>query len=206
MGAVAADAVLVVIFIRKRIHVGVRRHRLVEGRIEGDDLRDRRQDRLDGMDAEQVGRVVERGEFRAVGDLVQHVLVHKGAAGEEIAALDDAVADRLDVLEGLQNAGLRVGEGVEDELHADLVVGNRQVDDLFFPARRRILENTHRKADLFDDTLRDDIIKVVILHVQQLVLDRGAAAVDNKDDHNISFLAAQRYNNFLNSMPFPPTK
>ena len=78
---------------------------------------------------------------------------------------------------------LRVGEGLEDQLHAHLVVGDGKLADDFFLARGGVLENTFGKADLFGDTLCNDIEDVVVLHVKQLVLDRGTAAIDDEYDH-----------------------
>ncbi len=93
--AVAADAVLLVVLVREAVHVSVSGHRLVEGGVEGHDLRDVRENGLHGVDAQQVRRVVERGEVAAEGDLLQDVVVHEDGTGEEVAALDDAVAHRL---------------------------------------------------------------------------------------------------------------
>ena len=133
--AVATDAVFLVILVRKAVHVGVSGHRLVEGSVEGDDLRNRREDGLHGMDAQQVSRIVERSEVAAEGDLLEDVIIDKDGTGEEIAALDDAVAHRLDVLEGREDARLRVGQGLKDELHAHFVVGDGDVLHDFFMSR-----------------------------------------------------------------------
>lgn len=48
--------------------------------IEGHDLRNLRENLLHGTDAEKMGRIVERSEVAAVLDLLEHVLVHEGAA------------------------------------------------------------------------------------------------------------------------------
>ena len=183
VGAVAADAEFLVVLVGQGIHVGLLRHGLVEGGVEGHDLRNGRKDMLDRFDAEEVGRVVQRGEVAAEGDLFDDIVIDEGAAGEEIAALDDAVADGVDVFEGLEDAGAGSGKGFEDELHADFVVRDGQVSDDLVPAGGGILENTFGKADLFGDTLCDDIEDVGALHVKQLILDRGASAVDDENYH-----------------------
>ena len=78
-----------------------------------------------------------------------------------------------------------VHQGVKDELHADLVV--RDVDFLVHPGLAGGLmgDISARKADLFDDALGEEVVHVVALHVQKLVLDGRASAVDNKNDHII---------------------
>ena len=166
--AVAADAVLLVVLVREAVHVRVSRHRLMEGGVEGHDLRDARENGLHGVDAQQVRRVVERGEVAAEGDLLQDVVVHEDGTGEEVAALDDAVAHRL--------------------VHAHFVVGNRNILHDLVPAGRGVLEDARREADLLGDTFRDDVKNIIVLHVEELVLDGRTSAIDDKDDHRYESL------------------
>ena len=186
--AVTTDPVLLVVLVRKAVHVGIGRHRLMESSVEGDDLRDGRENLLHGVDAQQVRRIVERGEVAAEGDLLEDVVIHEDGAGEEIAALDDAVTHRLDVLQGLQDARLGIRQGFQDELHAHFVVCNRDVLHDFVPAGRSVLEDAGGKADLLGDTLRDDVEHVVVLHVEQLVLNGRTSTIDDKDDHIVKML------------------
>ena len=79
---------------------------------------------------------------------------------------------------------LFVGKGFKHELHSELVVRNLELPHNLFALHRAILKHSHREADLFDYTFRDKIINVVALHVKQLVLDRGASAIDYKNYHN----------------------
>ena len=192
MGAVTTDAVLLVVFIRKGVHIGVRLHRLVESGVEGHDLRHIRQHVRDGLDAEQVGRVVERGEVAADLDLLQHVLADEGAPGEEIRALHDAVADGLDVVEAGEHAVLGIHEGVEHELHADFVVRNGLGHGVRLFAGGLMGKAAVGQADLLDQAFGQQIIDIVVLHVQQLVLDRRAAAIDNQNNHTESFFSLRR--------------
>ena len=190
--AVAADAILLVVLVREAVHVGVSRHRLMEGGVEGHDLRDARENGLHGVDAQQVSRVMERGEVAAEGDLLQDVVVHEDGAGEEIAALDDTVAHSLDVLEGREDARLGIREGRQDEFHAHFVVGNRNVLHDLVTAGRGVLEDARREADLLGDTFRDDVEHIIVLHVEELVLDGRTSAIDDKDDHRYESLINNR--------------
>ena len=156
----------------------------MERGVEDDHLRDGRQDVLHRADTEDVGRVVERREIAADLDLAHHVLIHDRTSGEEIGTLDDAVADGLDVLEGGKHARLRGDKLVQDELHTDFVVRNREFLAHVFLAGRLVGQDTHREADFLDETFREQVIHVVVLHVQQLVFDRIAAAVDYQNDHS----------------------
>jgi hypothetical protein len=135
------------------------------------------------VDAQKVGGIVQRGEIGTEGDLVKDVRGDDGTAGEEVSALNDAVAHCLDVLERLQDAGLLVRKGGKDKLHTYAVVRNGDIRYNFFTASRGILKHTCGKADLFCNTFGDDIEYIVALHIKQLILDGGASTIDNEDNH-----------------------
>ena len=155
----------------------------MEGRVEGHHLGDVRKDLLHRADAEQVRRIVERREIAADLDLGEDILVDDGAAREEVRSLDDAVADRLDVVEGLEHAVLRIHEGVQQELHADLVVGDGKVLLQDRLPGGLVGQDAFGEADFLDDAFGQQVIYIIALHVQQLVLDGRAAAIDYKYDH-----------------------
>jgi hypothetical protein len=69
MGAIAAAIVLLAHFIRNRIEVILRLHRLMEGGIEDGDGLGFRQRFLESVEANKVGRGVERIERDQFGDL-----------------------------------------------------------------------------------------------------------------------------------------
>ncbi len=96
---ITADAVFFIVFVRQAIHIGIGRHGLMESRVEGDHLRNGRKHLLHGVDTQQVGRVVQRGEVCAEGNLFQDILVHQDGTVEEVSALHDAVPDSLNVLQ-----------------------------------------------------------------------------------------------------------
>lgn len=78
---------------------------------------------------------------------------------------------------------LRIHESVKDELHADLVVSDMEFLLHLGFSCRLMGDATDRKSDLLNETLGKKVIHIVALHVQKLVLDGGAAAIDNKNDH-----------------------
>ena len=72
--AVAADLVLAVVFVGDRIDVGFFGHGLVEGGVECPGHGDAGQDLLAGLDAGDIGRVVQRGQGDALFQRVEHGL------------------------------------------------------------------------------------------------------------------------------------
>ena len=155
----------------------------MESRVEGDDLRDGRQDFLHRADTQQVGRVVQGGEVTADFDLRKHILIDEGTAGEEVRTLDDTVADGLDVIEGLQHTALRIHEGVEQELHADFVIRDGKGLHQVGFAAGLVGQDAFGKSDLFDDAFREKVIYIIALHIKKLILDGRTAAINYKYDH-----------------------
>ena len=80
VGSVTADVILLVIFVRETVHIGLRRHGLMEGGVKCDDLRDVGKNFLASPDTKQMGGIVKRSEIAAEIDLRQDVLVHNGAS------------------------------------------------------------------------------------------------------------------------------
>jgi hypothetical protein len=150
----------------------------MEGGVESDHLGDVGEDVGDGVDAEEVGGIVKRREVAAEFDLAEDVFIYKGAAGEEIGTLDDSVADCLHVGEGLEDAELGVDKGVHDEFHADYVVGDGKVADEAFLAGGAMFYRALGEADLFYETFGKKVVHFVALHIKELILDGGAAAID----------------------------
>ena len=155
----------------------------MESRVEGHHLRNRREHLRNGVDTQQVGGIVQRGEVAADADLLDDIVIDQGTAAEEIGTLHDPVTDRIDIVKRLQHARLRIHQGVQDEFHALCVVCYRQFLYNLLAARRCILEDTFRQSDLFYDSFGDEGIGIIALHVQKLVFDGRASAIDNKYNH-----------------------
>ena len=67
---------------------------------------------------------------------------------------------------------LTVGKCLEHELHSDFVVRNREVFHYLLFTCSRVLKTTHLQSDFFYDTLRKDIIDVIVFHIKELILNR----------------------------------
>ena len=128
---------------------------------------------------------MERGEVAAEIYLADDILIHDGAAREEIGSLHDPVAYRLDVIKRLQHAVLFVDQSVKHDLHTDGVIRYRKIlDHLLFPDRS-VLESAAFQTYLLYNTLSQKFIDIIILHVKQLVLDRRTTTIDNKNNHSV---------------------
>ena len=73
----------------------------MERRVEHDDLGHRRHDVHAGVDAEQIGRIVQRRQRRDGLDVGENLRCHQGRGGETLAAVDHAMSDDDDAIEKL---------------------------------------------------------------------------------------------------------
>ena len=94
--AVAADFIVAVELVRQGIEEGALRHMLVESGIENDDLLQVGERFARGVNPGNVRRIVQRCEADAVHNLLAHIIIDQYRFGKILAAVDDAVADRLD--------------------------------------------------------------------------------------------------------------
>ena len=180
--AVAADAVIPVIFIRNGVHIGLSGHGLVERGVEhGDHRHVVAHDGAAGVDAGDVGGVVQRGERRALLERGHDGVVDFDRAGELLAAVDDTVADGVDLLHGGDHTVLGAGQLVDDRGDGLGVGGHRQVfvKDGLAADERGVLE-VAVDADALAQTLGQDVFG---LHVDQLILQGRAAGIDDKNFH-----------------------
>ena len=186
--AVAADAVVLVVLIWHGIGEGLGRHALVEGGVEHGDLGHvLAHDGGAGVDAGDVGGVVQRGEGGAVLEGLHDLVGDAHGAGELLAAVDDAVADSVDLAHALHDAVLCAGQLVDDRGNG-LGVG-RQGDVLVehgLAADERGVLQVTVDADALAQALGQDGLG---LHVDELVLQGRASGVDDQNFHFSSILS-----------------
>ena len=109
MEAVAAHLVLLVVLVGQGVGVGHRGHGLVEGGVEHGHLGHvGAHDGGAGLDAQDVGGVVQGGQGDARLHGGEHLPVDAYGVGEGLAAVDDAVAHCVDLLHGGDDAVFRV--------------------------------------------------------------------------------------------------
>ena len=174
--AVAADAVVLVILIRNGVHIGLAGHGLVECGVEhGDHRHVVAHDGAAGVDAGDVGGVVQRGKRRAFLERGHDGVVDLDGTGKLLTAVDDTVANGVDLLHGGDHTVLGAGQFVDDRSNRLGVGGHRQV----FVKERGVLE-VAVDADALAQTFGQDVFG---LHVDQLILQGGAAGIDDKNFH-----------------------
>ena len=195
-----ADVVLLVITVRDRVDVGATRHRLVEGGVECGHLHSARHELLAALDDPQCIGVVERRELGVLPDDVDNVPVDDNRAVERVSAVGDAVPDGVDFGELLERRAGKLGERLHDEVHG-LVVG-LCLDRAKRPARLVDIDEVGVvRADVLDHALAQRFAlgqhrAIDGLHhhirIEQLVLERARARVENEDFHRARLSISSR--------------
>ena len=176
--AVATDLVLLVILVGNAVHICVIGHRAVEAGVKYGNLRNAH-NLLALYDTLEVRGVVKRAEVAALLDNSLNFLGNENRARELLAAVEDSVTYRTDLIDGCDNAELRVNEGVKHELERLTVSGKRGLGLVILSAGNLELESG-LAAYLLANTLCDNLF---VVHIDELELERGAACVDNKNFH-----------------------
>ncbi len=182
--AVAADVVLLVVLVGNGVDIGLGGHGHVERGVEDGDLGGLGHDLLAGLDAHQVGGVVKGAEGNALFDGFNALVVDDAALGEGGAAVEDAVADGVDLVGAGDHALLRIDHDVQNGLDG-LVVGGHGDVVLDVVAAGDLMGQLAVDADALAEALGEDLAGV---GVHKLILEGRTACVDDQDFHCVTLL------------------
>ena len=156
----------------------------MECRVEDGHLRNAGQQTHAGANALEVRRVVERRELAHILDFLENVVGDERRLDELLAAVNDAVPDRGDLVDMLHDPPRGVGQEREHAVHRVVVAIHIGVEgDL--PVPLRFLDDPAGAvgdADALGQALCDDLLGV---SVDELVLERRTAAVEYEDLHSV---------------------
>ena len=165
--AVTADTVLLIVLVGDGVHISLRGHGAVESGIEDSDHRDiRAKDLAGSLDAEDAGGVVQRSQRAQLADGVDDFVGDQAAGLELLAAMDDAVANGVDLLDIVDALALAGGH-LLDDLSKSLGVGGED---------RR--SGSH--ADALAQALAQNLLAI---HIDQLIFQGRRTAVNNQNFH-----------------------
>ena len=182
MEAVAAHVILLIVLVGDGVDVGLGGHGHVESGVEHGHLGGVGHDGLAGPDAHEVGGVVEGAQGDALLDGGDARVVDDAALSEGHAAVEHPVADGGDLVGGGDNAVDRVHHDVQHRLDGLAVGGHGDLPDHVLTAGD-LVGQTAVDADALAQTLGEDL---AALRLHELVLQRGAAGVDDQNFHGFT--------------------
>ena len=140
----------------------------MESGVENGHLRHAGQHFAHGIDTGQVTGGVQRGQVLEALDLLDDLVVHAHALLEDFAAVGHTVTNGANLLEVFDDANLRVGQGLEDNLDTLGMVGDRQLLVVLLTVPL-VGELTHFQTDTLQQTFGHHV--GIVGHVDQLILD-----------------------------------
>ena len=173
VGAVLTDVQLVANILGKGVGLGDLGHVEVESGVVDRDVGQIGILLEAVLDNVGLGVVVQRGERSDLADLGEDVLVDEGGIAEVPTALNDTVANALD----LDAVGLEV---LQDDLDGDLVVGELDVLGHLLGTVGSVGEGTTGKADALAGALCGHLMG---LGVDDLILKGRRSRVDDQNVH-----------------------
>ena len=183
--AVLSYVQLLVALVGKAVHERLLRHGGMERGIEYDYLRSRSRNYLLACSqGERVGVVMYRCELCEVVYLLDNFVCNEGGLAEDLSALYYSVAYGGDLAHAVDDLALAGGEYL-NELLERLGVGRELTVSLDCPAVERGVLDMAVDTDTVAVALCNNAL---VLHIDKLVLQRGAAGIDYKNLHvNKSF-------------------
>ena len=181
MEAVAADVILLIVFIGDAEDVCLVGHGLVEGGVEHGGHRDlRSEDVAAGLHGDSLGRIVERSKIlEGHADIVDDLVGDEGGLLVLFAAVEDAVSDSRDLVDVGENGKLAGGQAGDQFLKGVLMGGERLVL-LYGAAVGDLVGDNTVHADTFNVSLGDNRL---VGHVDELILEGGATCIDYQNFH-----------------------
>ena len=135
-----------------------------------------------GVDAGDVGGVVEGGQGDALLQGLHDLIGDEHRAGKGLAAMDYPVAHRIDLLHGADDAVVLVHQSVQHGLDGLGVGGHGHIDGVqhLLALHLGLVGELAVDADPFAQALGQ---QGAGLGIQQLILQGRAASVDNQNVH-----------------------
>ncbi len=169
METIAAYTIFLIQLVGYGVHVGLRRHGLVESGVKDAHLRQARHQLLHSVHAFQVGGVVQRSQVGALLELLQHLVGQNDALVELLTAVYDAVSYSTDLTERTDDTDIRIKQVPDDRLDGFVVVRHRNFFRALGSALRRMCDAGSLTADALTQSLCEDFLRIA---VDQLILER----------------------------------
>ena len=143
----------------------------MECSIEHTHLRNSRKNRAYGPDTKNISRIVKWCEHRALLKLSDDSICYELASDELLCTMNDTVADSLDIFKGRKDTMLLVKKSIDYCLDSDCMIGDRHFLYNLLLACSLMFKATDFHSDSFYQTLCQQIVDFLILHVEKLILE-----------------------------------
>jgi len=123
----------------------------------------------------------ELDELLANGESLR---IHHGRIAEDFRAVKDAVSDRVNLLQRLDDTVLGIGDSRHDSLESLCVIGSLYVLYDLLTTGLLVGKAASGDADALDQALAEHLFA---LHVEEHILERGRSRIDNQNFSYVFF-------------------
>ena len=178
--AVAADAVLLIVLVGDGVHIGFRGHGAVESGVEDSDHGDvRAKDLAGSLNAQDACGVVQGGQGAQLTDGLDDLVGDQAALLELLTAVDNTVADGVDLAHIVDALALASGHLLHD-LSKSLGVGGEDGRGGSLFAVGLVGDHAALHANALAQALAEHFLAV---HIDELILQGRRTAVNNQNFH-----------------------
>ena len=194
MEAIAADGVLLIVFVGDREDIALRRHGLMEGGIEHRYHRNIFSENfLTCAQSDSLRRIVERSKLSQIIDGVDDFIVDQSGYLVDLTSVENTVSDGDDlfyIVNDLSFAGCKLGNDFKERF----LVGGE--GDFFDDCRAacHLMCDQAADADPFTVSLCDDAF---VIHFDQLVFQAAGTRVDDQNFHDVIYSSSPLYKRFF---------
>ena len=179
MEAIAAHMQALVVLIGHAVQEGLGRHGLMEGGIEHGHIGRAGHHLFAGLNAHEVGGIVQRAQRNVGANRVLNLLGDKHAGGKGLAAVQHAVAYGANLAHFLHSALFGVGQGLDHER-----AGLGMILDRLFKNDLLAIGLLGQLAALDADALHQALgQELLAVHIHKLIFQRGGTRVYDQDFH-----------------------
>ncbi|CDC28528.1 cAMP-binding protein [Faecalibacterium sp. CAG:82] len=178
--AIAADAVLLIVLVGDGVHIGFRGHGAVESGVEDSDHGDvRAKDLAGSLNAQDACGVVQGGQGAQLTDGLDDLVGDQAALLELLTAVDNTVADGVDLAHIVDALALAGGHLLHD-LSKSLGVGGEDGRGGSLFAVGLVGDHAALHANALAQALAEHFLAV---HIDELILQGRRTAVNNQNFH-----------------------
>ena len=120
------------------------------------------------------------GQIEAVRNRLLDVLINQNGRTVIRSAVNHTMSDCGNLIRALNHTVVGIDKSLHDKLNRLLVSRHRNLELILLAARRRVRKQRALDTDSLAETLREHTL---ILHIDQLILERRASAVHDKNFH-----------------------
>ena len=174
--AISADFIFLIVLIRYCIEICFLRHGHAKTGIPNGHILLVGHNRLAGLDTHKISRIVQRSKVETLFDNPFYIFIHNNRLTVFGTRMKHTMTDCRDLVRALHHAMHRILKRIQNQSDRNLVIRHRLLGHIFVLASRLVSQYRTFNTDSLTQTL---CYYTLVRHINQLIFQRRASAVDN---------------------------